>query len=87
MTRKSHRRRRPRPSTRPLGLIMGGPTRGASAQPAERVAPWELVACEDGKCPFCEVLEQWICHCGAINENNRAVCRWCGCLQGRTSAG
>jgi hypothetical protein len=83
MTRKAYKGR-PRFFGRPVALL-GRPTRAVSAQPAERVAPRELLDCEDGGCPFCAVLGQWICHCGAVNEDERSHCRWCGCVAGMAS--
>jgi hypothetical protein len=83
MTRRA-RKGRPRFFGRRVGLL-GRPTGAVSAQPAEPVAPLELADCEEGGCPFCAVLEQWICHCGAINENSRTFCRYCGCQAGTST--
>jgi hypothetical protein len=83
MTRKA-RKGRLRFIGRPVGLL-GRATRAVSAQPAERVPAQVVPDCDDGGCPFCEVLDQWICHCGAINENSRTFCRYCGCQAGTST--
>jgi hypothetical protein len=57
---------------------------GRVTAPRSALAPGAVfvpvaVACEDGECSFCRTLEQWICHCGAVNEDWRSVCYFCDC--------
>jgi hypothetical protein len=84
MTRKASKGR-PRVYGRPVRAI-GRAIGGFSAQP---VTPTPAVVDPDcgGGCAFCEVLGQWICHCGAINESNRLYCCWCGCIVGTSTSG
>jgi hypothetical protein len=77
MTRKASKGR-PRVVGRPVGTF-GRAIGGVSAKPATPTPALVELDCDDGGCPFCAVLGQWICHCGAINEDQRRFCLWCGC--------